>query len=67
MPNGKEAGKQMKSSSLSNKKNDAKKVSSAGAKTEKKSPPQLKMTNTKASSNIVKPSGAKKAVPAKKR
>ena len=43
--NGKEAGKPMKSSSLSKKKNDAKKVSSAGAKTEKKSVPQLKTKN----------------------
>ncbi len=65
VPNGKEAGKQMKSSSLSHKKNDAKKVSSAGAKTEKKSLPQLKMTPVKASSNTVKTSGAKKNVPAK--
>ncbi len=66
MLNGKEAGKPMKSSSLSKKKNDAKKVSSAGAKTEKKSVPQLKTQNTKESSGNAKPAAAKKTAPVKK-
>ena len=64
--NGKEAGKPMKSSSLSKKKNDAKKVSSAGAKTEKKSVPQLKTKNSKESPKSMKSSGSKKVSPVKK-
>lgn len=66
MLNGKEAGKPMKSSSLSKKKNDAKKVSSAGAKTEKKSVPQLKTKNSKESPKSMKSSGSKKVSPVKK-
>ena len=64
--NGKEAGKPIKSSSLSKKKNDAKKVSSAGAKTEKKSVPQLKTKNSKESPKSMKSSGSKKVSPVKK-
>ena len=45
--NGKEAGKPMKSSSLSKKKNDAKKVSSAGANKEKNYVPLIKTKNIK--------------------
>lgn len=56
----------MKSSSLSKKKNDAKKVSSAGAKTEKKSVPQLKTKNSKESPKSMKSSGSKKVSPVKK-
>ena len=55
----------MKSSSLS-KKNDAKKVSSAGAKTEKKAAPQLKTANPKVPSSTVKSSGMKNSSSGKK-
>ena len=66
VPNGKEAGKQMKSSSLSHKKNDAKKVSSAGAKTGKKVVPQLKTAAKSVSSGPVKTSAGKDASSGKK-
>ncbi len=66
VPNGKEAGKQMKSSSLSTKKNDVKKVSSAGAKTGKKVVPQLKTAAKSVSSGPVKTSAGKDASSGKK-
>ena len=66
VPNGKEAGKQMKSSSLSTKKNDVKKVSSAGAKTGKKVVPQLKTAAKSVSSGPVKSSAGKGASSGKK-